>query len=340
MATNNSASLIKKSLLQTTLKQATSAPIVKPFNINGALTGLTYKKPKQVAKTLQNAAISSATFKFNKLVTTAVAGKLNLKTIQSIIFGTNTSILQNRFNNPNANIQTFTCGYAGDIESIAPGNQLITLSASSEKSYGTITGILQKDFIMSVKSNWEPFIPPLQDEINIASQFVGQFIGGASLNNPISSRRIWKGTTPLKLSLELYFIAIRDAKKEVEEPCIRLQRLVLPNETEKLGGFLPMLTPPGPSPFDPNKGDQISIQVGNIIQLDQVVITEVSIRRDNKLTQDGIPISAVATVEIESYEILTKSKLSKATGLEFSSLPALTFGTGKATQEPLVRVQS
>jgi hypothetical protein len=315
-----------KSLMGTTLKQATGSPLLKKFNINGALTQLVSNKPKQVIKSLTNAAVSTGTFKFNQLTTAALQGKLTPKKIQSIIFGTNSSNIQNVFNK-NANIASFSCGYAGDTESLVPGNQLIILSSTSEKIYGTITGILQKEFILSAKSNWEPFIP----SVGKSTELVSQLVIGKSLSNPVSSRRIWAGTTPIKLSLELYFVAIKDAKKEVEEPCNRLQRMILPSFSK---GIIPLLTPPGPHPVFAEQGDQISIRIGNMLNLNQVIISEVTVRKDNKLDKDGRCLSAVVNLEIETYEILTKEAFSQAVGLEpINPTIASIEGNKKATKQ-------
>lgn len=236
---------------------------------------------------------------------------------------------------------SFTCGYLGDIDNRIPTNQLITISATSEKEFGTITGILQKDFSLELNSEWENFMPSIAKELDGAFQAVNALFGKSqSLINPITSRRMWKGTTPLKLKLDFYFSAVNTVDREVIEPCLRLQRLVLPSKGDNfgIGSFsLPLLTPPGPSPLNPEQGDQIKITIGNFLILEQVIIKSVLVTYDNKLDGDGLPVNATVSLEIETYEILTKEKLSKAMKKEYRTPSALVEGNKKAT-EPIAPV--
>lgn len=320
-----------KSLKQTTLKKATDSPLLKKFNVNGVLTQATYRKPKDIKKSFVNSIVNKGINKYNKLTTAAFNGTLTVNKAKEIIFGKQTLSLSNIFNKNN--LLTFiTSGYAGDVNTIVRENQLVRISIVSKNLVDVITGlVLQKEFITSLRSNWQTFIPAVDQETD--TEF--QSIYGKSLLNPISSRRMWMGTSPLKLSLELHFIAINDAKKEVDDPINKLQRLILPSYSgEKALKLVPLLTPPGPSPTSSTDGEQISITIGNVLTLEPVIISEVTVRRDNKTDANGFPISAIANIEIESYEILTKEKFSLLTGLAYNTPTALVEGNNKATKEP------
>jgi hypothetical protein len=97
---------------------------------------------------------------------------------------------------------------------------------------------------------------------------------------------------------------------------------------------LPLLSPPGPSPFSwegilssrkpvnelnissivegTKGGDRIILQLGKFLNFDDVIIREVSTAYHIKMDTFGDPISADINVVLETYEIPTVQTLSRA----------------------------
>jgi len=270
---------------------------------------------------INNSYVKNLSQTLNKIPNVGNVG--NLISFASGLFGTQT----NAFGST-PTVTLFQCGYRGDVGRNVPEAQLITISAFSEQSsaFGTITGTLQDKFSLNVTSNWESFIPAIASIWDTLSQATI----GESFYNPITSRRIWKGTSPLKLTVELYFISITDTQIEVINPCLVLQRMCLPSIGTDIplpnlpflnGNSLRLLNPPGPSPFhiDQNgnqtdgKGDQITIDIGGIFKFNSVILKDVTVEYDNKMDVNGLPISAKARIEFETYEILTKERMNSVT---------------------------
>ena len=233
-------------------------------------------------------------------------------------------------NPPSANVsnnspfETTNCGYTSDVGWTAPTNQLVVISSSYE-SPGTITGLLNKPFSFATSSDWQSFVPAPPELLDT----IFQATLDKSLYGQFTSRRIWKGTSALKMSVELYFYAVNGAYNEVLVPCIRLQRLALP--TYKSGTSSNqsiLLTPPGPDPFSFTSanpgGDLISITVGGLLSFTPIIVRETTIQFDQKYDSQGYPMSAIATINFETYQLLTKEDIS---GMITPVLPGAGNGT-------------
>jgi hypothetical protein len=200
-----------------------------------------------------------------------------------------------------------------------------------------IIAVMQEKFRLSASSDWEPFIPFANDGGFVNEAF--QLATGRSLVTRFASRRIWKGTTPLKFNFNLKFEAYEDAFKEVVAPVTALLAAVLPSQGEKKSwdffglqgeGSIPLLIPPGPDPFgrgmneknrsniagfgggglkNVGESDYISVTVGNHFIFENLIIHTPSVEYDSKLDVRGYPISAEVHLELETYEIYTKQAL-------------------------------
>lgn len=208
------------------------------------------------------------------------------------------------------------------------------VAISSAKMRHVVKGLLPNRITFEVESDWVPFIPL---NVGIADK-VFQAATGASLTTQFSSRRIWKGTSPVQISMELKFEAIQNARREVIEPCIRLMQMTLPKVGYDVqhGQFefsIPVLIPPGPSPFAGfsgkgsltkqlisyfNKdaassifqgGDQISLSIGDYLKFDNVIIKTVRPDFDSRIGIDGYPIGASVNIILQTYEMITSNKL-------------------------------
>ncbi len=229
-------------------------------------------------------------------------------------------------------------GYVPDGRKL-PNEFLVTVTSFRART--TITGIIQEPIMLGVESVWEPFIPT---EVYGPADTLIQTLTASkwSLVTKATSRRKWKGSTPLEVTLPLKFHAVDDAFLEVVEPCRILQSLALPSEGKDAQNLrslseakkaIPFLAPPGPTPFTSedllnrslskiNKtkeekilrglrgGDLIVVKFGRFLTLFNVILKSARIQFDPRFDLRGNPISATANLVFESYEILTSESLS------------------------------
>jgi hypothetical protein len=243
-------------------------------------------------------------------------------------------------NNTTASGQFTDLGFLPDGDTV-PSEYLVKIKTFRQKS--NIVGLAQAGINMSADSIWETFIPTVYSE---TAEMLTQMVSGGkwSLITKATSRRKWKGSTPLSISIPLRFEAIEDAFTNVVEPCRVLQSLVLPSEgksSEFLSnsiGYskpLPILAPPGPTPFTlegvltANRsnvnsigneklieglkgGDLIIIEFGRFLSFYNVILKRVNVEYAPKFDKLGNPISAKVNLNFETYEILTAESLNKA----------------------------
>lgn len=196
-----------------------------------------------------------------------------------------------------------------------------------------VKAVMQEKFKFSVTSEWEPFIPFGEGVGGMANEIV-QAVSGRSLVTRFSSRRIWKGTSPIKFHFNLKFEAVEDAFIEVVAPCTAIAQMAMPSGGPKVNvgglysGQIPLLVPPGPGPFrdkdkvavaikgfrglgvPANQGEYISCTVGERFVFNNLIVHEPAIEYDSRLDKLGYPISAEISLELETYEIYTKQALS------------------------------
>jgi len=179
-----------------------------------------------------------------------------------------------------------------------------------------VVAILQESINLSTRSHWETY-NPLGEGVGNAANAVMQALGKSFVTR-LSSRRIWKGTEPIRIRLVLKFEAYKDAYADVVAPNLDLQKMALPTGGDKFNEFA-LLTPPGPYPFSVSGvesttgiGDNISIHVGRLFTFDRVVISEISTTYSNKFDPKGHPVSAETSIDFATYEIYTKGKLDTA----------------------------
>lgn len=208
-----------------------------------------------------------------------------------------------------------------------------------------VVAVIQENMNMKVESAWEP-VMNVASMAGLANQMV-QFATKMSLVTKHSSRRIWRGSSPITLSLPLKFQAYSDPRREVVEPCISLQKMALPSQAKNEN--IPFLAPPGPSPFALSgtestkaprrlnilqrgvvkalalppgvgekdvedflrKGEQISVNIGRFMTFKSVIVKEAEVVWGNKYSDSGYPVSAEVMLTFETYEMLTKQDLDK-----------------------------
>jgi len=220
---------------------------------------------------------------------------------------------------------------------------------TSIKNRCTIAGVLQENIMMRVESRWAPFIPTeMLTTVNLLAQGI---TGGAkSLITRATTRRLWTGSSPMVLSLKLRFEAIDNPFIDVVEPIRLLQSIAIPSEgtgggaelgdisalskTIRLLEKLPVLSPPGPTPFTTEGmisakrpinelsqseivegakgGDRIILQLGKFVQFDNVILKEATTLHHIKMDPEGNPISGEISLIFETYEMPTVQSLEKA----------------------------
>ena len=189
--------------------------------------------------------------------------------------------------------------------------------STGQRKVDTIDAILQDKVTLSTESKWESFNElevggGIAQVVNAVAQVFRQ-----SLSTRFSSRRMWKSTSPVTLTLPLRFEAAENTFNEVVEPCMKLNRMALPSDGG-IGLFgIKLLNPPGPSPFTlpgetTNPGEKITINVGTYLTFNQVVVENVTVTYNKKLDTEGYPISADVAITFQTYEILTKQSLMTA----------------------------
>ena len=218
-------------------------------------------------------------------------------------------------------------GYTPDVTGAAPPAYLLKIFNTRN---WIVKGVMQEGFGITTSSSWDPLVPFGIDKM---VNYVSQILSGQSLMSKWMTRRIWTGTKPLTLTIVLRFNAVNNAYQEVVLPCMRLQQMTLPSLPFKEGSAwnqLPLLHPPGPSPFKGadafgvrnaisgvvdfvfrGKGDQITIEVGKFLRFPSVIVKAVDVKYDPKFTKNNLPISAVARMTFETYEMLTLEDLEK-----------------------------
>lgn len=204
----------------------------------------------------------------------------------------------------------------------------------------TVVAYLQDQTSFRITSEWEPFLPMAVS--GVANQ-LSQLVTGHSLVSRFMTRRIWKGTSPVEISLTLQFRALTSAYTDVVQPVKSLMQMALPSSADPItiGRFkLPFLSPPGPDPYsgeavnqqalasvsdsdrqtiqsivrETKAGDLISIHIGTFLQFHSVIVREVNPVFDQMMDEHGNPLSASVTMVFETYEILTKEQVDGTSG--------------------------
>ena len=173
---------------------------------------------------------------------------------------------------------------------------------------------IEESITLKLESTWAPVV-----QSHLPGDVLGkisQLATGRALESKYMSRRIWTGTTPLDFTLNLKFKAYNNTKLDVVQPCMELQKMILPYSGGKVAGEL-LLSPPGPSPFKElsnfvsahEKGEIITIAYGMFLLIKRVIIKDVEIKYLSQMAITGEPVEAEAMVHCQTYEILTKESI-------------------------------
>ncbi|MDD5220123.1 MAG: hypothetical protein PHV11_06135 [Candidatus Bipolaricaulis sp.] len=190
-----------------------------------------------------------------------------------------------------------------------------------------ISALIQDKLSMQTEAHWSSLTAAsvatkLAEELSTAGVY-------RSLVGKYTSRRLWTGTDPISFSIPMQFKAVNNAEREVVAPCRELQRLSLPfsghdSDSSNAKKYLleSLLSPPGPTPYAGLRGyvlenlgqsipieEQIDIFFGRFLTFKNVIVKNISIEIPNKFLSGGMPIGALATIQFQTYEIITKETL-------------------------------
>lgn len=143
-------------------------------------------------------------------------------------------------------------------------------------------------------------------------------LAGNALTSQSMTAQVWEGTQPLELTLELEFVAETNPLTEVLLPLKRLLEMTMPSKGA--GGFL--LEPPGPvykdivnwAAFEVKRGEgqaarQITVQIGNFLLFDNVVIEQVNTTFHSMMHESGVPMRATVSVTFKTFFIQLKEDI-------------------------------
>lgn len=167
--------------------------------------------------------------------------------------------------------------------------------------HGGVVARAPEELSIQLSSEWDT--PLLQSGVSGAIEIGLQELANRSVRTQFASAQVWSGSSPIEITLPLEFYAESDPKLEVIDPIIKLAKMALPGSVGKNFG---QFVPPGPKIFDFTSGDQISIDIGNFLNFQKVLIIGVNptfITRD--MTQKGLPLKATCEVTFRSMFSLT-----------------------------------
>jgi len=237
-------------------------------------------------------------------------------------------------NNKNVSAnKTVECGCICDGMQRAPDAYTVKITSKPVNISGgeriIINSLLQNTTNMRVTSQWGPLSP--MGALTSIADVTAQALFKKSLQTRYTSRRIWKGTSPVTITLPLKFMAVRNGWKDVVQPSMYLQRMALPSLGSDFKGdegpFSALLVPPGPSPFnveDIVEADRLKntglgkslatgwntkVEVGKFLVFDNVIVKDVSVTFGSRMMSSGHPTESNVEVIFETYEIVTKKVL-------------------------------
>lgn len=171
-----------------------------------------------------------------------------------------------------------------------------------------------EEMSFSVESTWDAPFESAGSSIATAAAALG-----FSVQTKAQSTQVWKGTTPIQITMPFRFFAESQetADADIINPMMNLMKLAVPD----LKHNATFLDPPGPiipsvknalvnvSGGKINKGDQISIEIGRFLRFPNVIISAVNVTIPLKMTADHVPLTSTVEVTFRTFNIVTKPDL-------------------------------
>jgi hypothetical protein len=204
-----------------------------------------------------------------------------------------------------------------------------------------IQAIIPKDIQFKAHSNWESAFGALKDNQYFATaDLISQFLGGVSINQPFLARKMWKGSEPFQLKIQIAFVAQTDAEVEVMQQVETLMGFTLPrkmeggkaNKGKATDGFFYVI--PGPNPLlgtalsqanaqrvSANAGDFVNIRIGSYLTRVQCYIEDVAVKLSSVLDPTGNPQYALCDTTISCMDAMYEGTNVLKTNTKASGAP-------------------
>lgn len=179
-----------------------------------------------------------------------------------------------------------------------------------------VIGVIADGTSKEITANWES--PFEGDSVGSQVQKIGGLIqsgavaetaGGMTSITSLNSRQVWNGNMPHTFNLAIQLYALSDAKAEVEDAIMELERMISPD--------LNAANPVGDSSREQAFGrtpQSVILNIGRNVMIKDCLITSVSIPLDGPRTKDGYLTSALVNVGIQSRETLSRRQIAATYG--------------------------
>lgn len=191
----------------------------------------------------------------------------------------------------------------------------------------TVTAYLPETFNVALSTNWDSTSSSgfgnLVDMIPAPGKVAetvktGLKMTGGNTQVKRASRLVYGGPSHLELQIPFVFVANTNAKTEVTDPIRELLKLTA-SRTAQNGE---LMIPPGP--FLEGGGEQISIKIGSMYYLDNIVVKNVSSAQNVRLDEDGNCLQAQVDVTVASLYAIDRADIEEIFALKPSSPKAFT----------------
>jgi hypothetical protein len=211
-------------------------------------------------------------------------------------------------------------------------NSIVEISCPNRYPNAPVKAIFSGDFDFEMVSEWENALGVISDS-NVISLVdnIGQKVFGVTINQPFLQRQSWKGNIPLAWKIPIKFVAREDALSDVLNPINKIMSMMVmrdaninagkflkkadgtdyqPSQTEINPTDFKVFVIPGPYPFstdttgEKQKGDVVSIKVGNIIEYKLCYITNFSGKLSQQHDVTGQSIVADCTLSFRAIDNL------------------------------------
>ena len=190
---------------------------------------------------------------------------------------------------------TIYCGVS-DSDGISPFYKASITQEVPGVGNVTVTGYITGETQIQLSQDWgSPFSEDTAGNVvGEKSSSLGQSMTGVTTKTLLNSKLVWNGSEPLMFDLELSFIAIDDAKREVNDPIMYLKQMSSPELND--------LSPLGQVP------QEVQLNIGRRL-LTKALIKEVSYAESAPKTKDGYFVSNKINVTLSLDGVVNASQI-------------------------------
>lgn len=188
-----------------------------------------------------------------------------------------------------------TCGVS-DKDGISPFYKASITQDIPNVGSVTVTGYITGETQIQLSQMWgEPFSDDTAGKaVGEKSSAVGQSMSGYTTKTLLNSKLVWNGAEALTFNLELGFVAIDDAKREVNDPIMYLKQM----SSAELNDLAPFGRVP----------QEVQLNVGRRI-VTNALIKEVSYNESTPKTKDGYFVSNTINITLSLDGVINASQI-------------------------------